>query len=242
MLIEITIPVLNEEDTLKQNIEKIISFIEDEESRFCDAQICLVIADNGSTDATDELGRQLANDHKNVRYISVPDRGVGLALKSSWGESKADIIGYMDLDLATDLKHLPQAIAAIKEEGYDVVTGSRLLPDSEVINRKIIRSIVSRIFNMMLQAYFAIKFSDGMCGFKFLRREIYPELYNAGAQNNGWFFATEILITADYLGFKLKDIPVRWVDDPNSKAKIIKLSIEYLKSMRELKKSLSKIK
>lgn len=235
--IEITIPVLNEEKTLRKNIEKIINFFNESYPNL--DNINLIIADNGSTDATGAIGLVLQGEYKNVYYMRVKDRGVGLALKSSWKNSRADIVGYMDLDLATDLRHLPQAISALQIEGYDIATGSRLLPTSEVINRKLSRSFISRVFNIILRTYFSTNFSDGMCGFKFLRKDIYQDLFRSGAQSDGWFFATEILIVGEIRGYKVKDIPVFWVDDADSKVKISKLIIEYLKAMRRLKKILS---
>ncbi len=235
--IEITIPVLNEEKTLRKNIEKIINFFNESYPGLENTN--LIIVDNGSTDATGDIGLVLQGEHKNVHYMRVKDRGVGLALKSSWENSKADIVGYMDLDLATDLRHLPQAISALRIEGYDIATGSRLLPTSEVINRKLSRSFISRVFNIILRTYFSTNFSDGMCGFKFLRKDIYQDLFQSGAQSDGWFFATEILIVGEIRGYKVKDIPVFWVDDADSKVKISKLIIEYIKAMRRLKKILS---
>jgi glycosyltransferase len=77
-----------------------------------------------------------------------------------------------------------------------------------------------------------------MCGFKFLKRDILEVLIENGADNNGWFFSTELLVVADYKKFKILDLPIRWTDDPSSKVKIIKLSIEYLKAIFNLKKRL----
>jgi len=237
--IEITIPVLNEEKTLRENVEKVIEFFQQECSHL--GEISLVIADNGSTDKTELIGLGLQDGNECVRYLKVESKGVGLALKTSWRHSKSDIVGYMDLDLATDLRHIPQAISAILVEGYDIVTGSRLLKQSNVLNRGLLRGFISKIFNFIVRSYFSTKFSDGMCGFKFLRQDIYTKLNEAGAQSNGWFFATEILIVGEKLGYKLKDIPVTWIDDPDSKVNIIKLMIEYLKAMRKLKQRISTI-
>lgn len=234
--IEITIPVLNEEATLKNQVEKILEFIKEENLNSKD--IGLVIADNGSNDKTQEIARQLENDNSRIRYIRLEERGVGRALKASWQSSDAKIIGYMDLDLATDLKHLHQVFDAILYKEYDMVAGSRLKKESVVIGRTHLRNFTSKIFNKILNFKFNGSFTDGMCGFKFLKKDILDILIEGGADNDGWFFSTELLVVADYKKFKLLDLPVIWTDDPNSKVKIIKLAIEYLNAMSNLKNKL----
>ncbi|RUO65918.1 Glycosyltransferase involved in cell wall bisynthesis [Pseudidiomarina planktonica] len=231
--IEITIPVLDEEDTLKSQIEKIDMFLNANLS--LNSQVSLVIVDNGSTDKTPMIAQRLSETLRRVRYIRLEERGVGRALKASWLNSKSDIVGYMDLDLATDLKHLEPALELIQGGQYDVVTGSRLLKASKAIGRPPIRTFTSKTLNVILQTWFDVGFSDGMCGFKFLRSDLINELMAAGAVSDGWFFATEILIAAEALGYKVGDIPVEWTDDPNSKVKILKLTAEYLKAMKRLK-------
>lgn len=235
MTFDITIPVLNEEATLAENVGKLHQFIL---QHFNDLeQWKIIIADNGSTDKTPEIGHTLMQDFPNVQFLKVPRRGVGLALKTSWSQSQADIVGYMDLDLATDLEHFLEVYKAIAEEDSDIVYGSRLHPKAKVINRPLKREIASRVFNSILKIYLGVAFSDGMCGFKFLKRVHYPALYEGGAQNDGWFFSTELLTVGEWQGLKIYELPVRWTDDSgSSKVKIIPLAKRYLRSMVELKK------
>ncbi len=133
MTFDVTIPVLDEEETLAQQVGILHTFLK---KHFpANPQWRIVIADNGSKDQTRAIAEQLSQEYKEVHWVSVPRRGVGLALKTSWGQSDADIVGYMDLDLATDLTHFLEAYQAIAEEGNDIVYGSRLHPRSEVIAR-----------------------------------------------------------------------------------------------------------
>lgn len=231
--IEVTIPVLNEERTLEQQVLKVLEHFQTQLSRF--ENINLVIADNGSTDRTPEIARRLEAQYHKVKYLRLDKRGVGLALKSSWGVSGADIVGYMDLDLATDLRHLGEALDILVSREADIVAGSRLARGAKVIGRSPVREVTSRAFNMIVKTWFGTKFTDGMCGFKFLRRSCLPELMRRGARNDGWFFSTELLVVAEHLKMKVKDLPVIWTDDPDSKVKIGRLAIEYLKAMRALK-------
>ena len=235
MTFDVTIPVLDEEATLEQNVLVLHHFLQTHFPQ--PGQWRILIADNGSTDRTADIAQQLAQRVPEIAYIKVPERGVGLALKTSWGQSQADIVGYMDLDLATALPHFLQAYEALAEKGYDLVYATRLHPKSQVINRPFKREVASRVFNAILKAYLGVGFSDGMCGFKFLRRSIYPELKQAGAQNNGWFFSTELLTTAEWLGKRIYELPVKWTDDAgSSKVEIIPLAKRYLRAMYELKK------
>ena len=235
-MIEITIPVLNEEETLERQVRRTRDFID---RRLADlGPITLVIADNGSIDATPAIARTLEKEVAGVRYLRLEERGVGRALKASWGASGARIVGYMDLDLATDLEHLRPALEMLLKGPADIVTGSRLARGARVIGRSPLRSFTSRCFNLIVKGFFRTRFSDGMCGFKFLRREHLPALLEHGAVSDGWFFATEALVVGESLGLEVREIPVTWTDDPNSKVKIGKLTLEYLRAMRVLRKRL----
>lgn len=231
---DVTIPVLNEEETLHRQVHILHAFLKDHFPEPWRWRI--VIADNGSTDRTWEIANDLKSNLPEVQPLKVPRKGVGLALKTSWSQSDADIVGYMDLDLATDLKHFPQAIRALTDEGCDLVYGTRLHPQSKVIGRTLKREITSRAFNSILKLYLGVRFSDGMCGFKWLWRKHYPALHQAGAVSDGWFFSTELLTVAEWKGLKMCELPVEWTDDvSSSKVKILPLAMQYLKAMQVLK-------
>lgn len=235
MTFEVTIPVLNEEETLAKQVRVLHNFLS---RNFPDKnQWSIVIADNGSTDRTPEIALGLGEELPEIRLVKVPEKGVGLALKTSWSASRADMVGYMDLDLATDLQHFVQAYNAIASEGFDLVYGSRLHPRSKVIGRTLKREITSRVFNWILKIYLGTRFSDGMCGFKWLKREHVKPLMEGGAVSNGWFFSTELLTIAEWKGLKMCELPVKWTDDAaNSKVNIPRLAKQYLNAMAILKK------
>lgn len=233
--LEITIPVLNEEETLYEQVEKVVMFIEKHHCSGIDVSIA--IADNGSTDRTVKIAKELVGKHPNgIRLVSVPEKGVGAALQASWSSSKADLIGYMDLDLATDMKHINEVVDVFHSQSCDILYGSRLSKGSVVKGRSLKREITSRVFNFILQAYLRVDIKDGMCGFKFLRRDCFPSIKQQGANSKGWFFCTELLVVGIWQGKRVIGLPVNWTDDPNSKVNIVKLAIEYLKAMRRLKR------
>ena len=234
MTFDVTIPVLNEEETLDRQVRILHDFLS--EHFPTPGQWRIVIADNGSTNNTRHIAAALGDELTEVHLVRVPEKGVGLALKTSWQASTADMVGYMDLDLATDLKHFIQAYNALNTEGFDLVYATRLHRKSKVIGRTLKREITSRIFNLILKLYLGVKFSDGMCGFKWLRREHLPALMAGGAESNGWFFSTELLTVAEWKGLKMCELPVIWRDDTTSSwVNIRRLAMQYLRAMKVLK-------
>jgi glycosyltransferase involved in cell wall biosynthesis len=234
MTFDVTIPVLNEEETLDRQVRILHDFLS--EHFPTPGQWRIVIADNGSTDNTRHIAAALGDELPEVHLVRVPEKGVGLALKTSWQSSTADMVGYMDLDLATDLKHFIQAYNALNTEGFDLVYATRLHRKSKVIGRTLKREITSRVFNLILKLYLGVKFSDGMCGFKWLRREHLPALMVGGAESNGWFFSTELLTVAEWKGLKMCELPVIWRDDTtSSRVNIRRLAMQYLWAMKVLK-------
>ena len=231
---EITIPVLNEQAELEANINKLLTFLSEE--NFSRYNFHVVIADNGSTDATSAIAERISKASSGrVTAIRLEKKGVGLALKTVWSSSQADIVGYMDLDLATDIGHIRDVIKAFENDDCDILYGSRLHKDSQVRGRSLLREMTSRVFNMLLMLYLGVKFSDGQCGFKFLKRARLSPLLSAGAASDSWFFSTELLAVAEWKGLKIKELPVKWTDSPDSRADIVSLALLYLRSMKRLK-------
>lgn len=142
----------------------------------------------------------------------------------------------MDLDLATDLKHLKEVYKLMINERNLIINGTRLLDNSEVKNRTLLREITSRGFNFLQKKFLGIKLSDGMCGFKFFKRDIAIKLINTGIKTDGWFFPSEILVKAIWSDLKVYELPIIWTDDRSSKVNILKVSKKFLKGMLRIKK------
>jgi glycosyltransferase involved in cell wall biosynthesis len=233
----ITIPVLNEEKTIEKHIHTLMAYLEKTIDKTIHWDVC--IADNGSRDSTFSLILKLAERYPQLTYVQTDRPGVGLGLKTAWKNATHDVVGYMDLDLATDLRHLSEMIS-LMNEGADVVYATRLHPQARVINRSFKREITSRIFNFILQRYLKVSISDAMCGFKFLKRKHLDTFYLHGAKSDGWFFCAELVIVAKTLGFTVKELPVTWTDDQESKVKLVSLSLQYLHEMQALRHRLCK--
>jgi glycosyltransferase involved in cell wall biosynthesis len=238
--LEITIPILNEERVLEQNVQTLLKYL-NEEINHEKIEWKIVIADNGSSDGSHQIMDRLCQRFSNLHYLRIDRIGVGIALKTSWSQSEMDIVGYMDVDLATSLTHIKEMLTAIIDQNYDFVYGSRLHQKAIVTGRSLKREIVSRIFNTILRNYLKVRFSDGMCGFKFLRRPIALRLIEEGARSDGWFFSTELLYLAEKLRLKIFELPIEWKDSRDSKVNIGRLSLQYLKAMYRMKSHAKKV-
>lgn len=228
--VEIVIPVLNEERALPSCIEKLIEFTS-EHSEF-DWKI--TVADNGSTDRTPEVIAELGNKYPIVSTLRLEERGRGRALKRAWLASDADVRCYMDVDLSTDLNALPDLVTAITNDGYDVAIGSRLSKGSEVVGRKMSREITSRGYNTLIKLMFWPPFPDAQCGFKAISRTAAESLMPL-IKDNAWFMDTELLLLAQASGYRIKSIPVRWVDDPDTRVKVASTAWEDVKGLLRLR-------
>ncbi len=234
--LDITIPVLNEEHRLERGITQTLKFLENSQIN----HYSITIADNGSEDGTEIIAQKLTRRFPEIRFFKTGEKGVGLALKQSWASSRSDLVGYMDVDLATDLNHLTTAYKMLHEDKIDIVNGSRLLPGSQVINRSLTRDITSVGFNFLLKFVFGTTFTDGMCGFKFVKKDSYEKLTQMGLDNNEWFFCAELLIKAELSGMQIYEVPVRWVDDRDSRVELIKTIGKYSKEIRRLRLEVSR--
>ncbi len=194
----------------------------------------IVIADNGSDDATPEVSQQLARELGSVSPLRLEERGRGLALKTAWTQSNADIVAYMDVDLSTDLVSLRPMVDAIAHGSCDIAIGSRLIRGSRVERRPLKREITSRGYSLLFRTMFFTSFRDAQCGFKAVSRRIVDELVQL-TQSNRWFFDTELLILAQANGFTIREIPVHWTDDPDTRVKILNTAIEDVRGLLRLR-------
>lgn len=231
MLVNVTIPVFNEEVRLAASLPKLHRFL----GEHCRYPFEIVVADNASTDRTLEVARSFAATHQAVSVMHLEEKGRGRAVKHSWSASRADILSYMDVDLATDLAAFPPLIEALLGGGYDIAVGSRRLKPS-LTTRGLKREIISRCYMLLVKTLFRVKFSDAQCGFKAITRSAATALLPL-VEDNGWFMDTELLILAEKLGYRIYDLPVRWVDAPDSRVRIWSTVIADLKGLIRLRRN-----
>ncbi|WP_350280393.1 bifunctional glycosyltransferase family 2/GtrA family protein [Kribbella sp. HUAS MG21] len=229
--VEIVVPVKNEENDLGPNIRRLREFL-DTAFPF-PAEVC--IADNGSTDATYEIGVLLASELPGVRVVRLEQSGRGRALKQVWSESTAEVLAYMDVDLSTNLNALLPLVAPLFAGHSDVAIGTRLAKSSRVVRRPK-REFISRSYNLLLRATLNAHFSDAQCGFKAIRADVARELLPL-VEDTSWFFDTELLVLAEQAGLRIHEVPVDWVDDLDSRVAIAKTVGEDLRGIARLLRS-----
>ena len=204
-------------------------------SEHCRFKFEIVIADNASTDRTLEIGRWFSKTFAAVRVVHLDQRGRGRAVKTVWLESPADVLSYMDVDLSTDLFAFPPMIEALVGGGFDVGTGSRLLKPS-LTTRGLKREFISRSYNLLIKMLFHTRFSDAQCGFKAITSDAAADLLPL-VDDEGWFMDTELLILAEKLGYRIFDLPVRWLDDADSRVKIWRTASGDLKGLARVRRN-----
>ena len=223
--VAVVVPVLNEAHVLKRSIGKLRQFLHE---RF-PYPAFIVVADNGSTDGTGEIAKQLTGEFDDVRLVSLSQRGRGRALRTAWTQTHADIVAYMDVDLSTGLEALEPMCRAIHEDGFEISTGSRLLSGSKV-TRCLKREVLSRGYNLFIKCVLFTRFSDAQCGFKAVSRRVVDEVIPM-IQDQHWFFDTELLVLGEKFGYPIKDVPVAWIEDPDSRVKIASTVWEDIKGV-----------
>ena len=229
--LDVVVPVLNEERALPPRIGDLVEFLG---ASLAEYDWRIVIADNGSTDSTPEIARRLVSEQDRVGYVRLEQCGRGRALRKVWLESRADIVGYTDVDLSTDLGALVQMLKAVSEDGYDLAIGSRLRKGARVIGRPFKREVVSRAYSLLFRTMFQTGFRDAQCGFKVLTRRAAGELVPM-VVDTGWFFDSELLILAEKNGYRIKEVPVTWTDDPDSRVRILSTAYGDLKGLLRLR-------
>ncbi len=224
--VDVVIPCYNEVRVLEQSTLATLALF-DANPQY---EWRLVIADNGSTDGTSELARRLAAEHPRVHALVLAVKGRGLALREAWLQSDADIVSYMDVDLSTDLRHLPELVAMVAERGCDVAIGSRLARGARV-RRQLKREITSRGYVALIRLTFPrLRITDAQCGFKALNRRAVQATVPY-IENRMWFFDTELLILAHQAGLRICELPVHWVEDPDTKVRIVSTAIEDIRGL-----------
>lgn len=237
MIILIALPAHNEESILATTVATLDKFCCDN----LNDEWHIVIAENGSTDATVEVTRDLERTYSSVKAISVPLPGKGNAIRHAWNCMTADVYCFMDADLATDLTALPEALLAIRD-GADLAIGSRFHKKS-VVSRALWRRTLSLGYRFVARWLVGTRVSDLPCGFKLITSNI-KKVVLPDVANDGWFFDSELVIRAAFSGYRIAEIPVRWEDrrekTDGSRVRALRLAWAYLKNLIALRADLKR--
>jgi putative flippase GtrA len=232
-VLDVVIPVHNEEGQLAASVRRVLAALDALPWTYR-----VTIADNASTDGTSAIARRLSHEHPEVWVEHLAEKGRGRALKQAWGRSDSDVLVYMDVDLSTDLDALLPLVAPLISGHSDLAIGSRLASSSRV-ERGLRREFISRSYNLILRRALRVGFSDAQCGFKAIRRDAARELLPL-VHDQKWFFDTELLTVAERAGLRIHEVPVDWVDDPDSRVDIVQTALDDLRGVVRLGTSLAR--
>ncbi len=230
--VEIVVPVHNEQTDLEPSVRRLHDFLA---TRF-PFTASITIADNASTDGTWTVAQRLASELDDVSAVHLDAKGRGRALQHVWTASSARVVAYMDVDLSTDLAALLPLVAPLLSGHSDVAIGNRLSRTARVI-RGPKREFISRSYNLLLRTTLHTRFRDAQCGFKALRIDAARALLPL-VKDTAWFFDTELLVLAERSGLRIAEVPVDWVDDPDSRVDIVRTARDDLRGIARVGRAL----
>ncbi|AYA21217.1 glycosyl transferase [Streptomyces alfalfae] len=232
-VLDVVIPVHNEEKDLGPCVAR----LRDHLVRTFPYPFRITVADNASTDRTPAVAAGLADSVAEVRHVRLDRKGRGRALRAVWSASDAPVLAYMDVDLSTDLNALLPLVAPLISGHSDLAIGSRLTRSSRVV-RGPKREFISRAYNLILRGSLHARFSDAQCGFKAIRGDVARVLLPL-VEDTGWFFDTEMLVLAERAGLRIHEVPVDWVDDPDSTVHLVRTAADDLKGVWRVGRALA---
>ncbi|CAO5156650.1 dolichyl-phosphate beta-glucosyltransferase [Frankia sp. AiPs1] len=231
-VLDVVVPVHNEENDLALCVRRLYAHLRDS----FPYPFQITVADNASTDDTLGIALALQEELPGVRAFHLDAKGRGRALRAAWSESSAPVLAYMDVDLSTDLAALLPLVAPLITGHSELAIGTRLSRASRVV-RGPRREVISRCYNMILRGTLAARFSDAQCGFKAIRSDAAAALLPL-VEDTGWFFDTELLVLAERSGMRIHEVPVDWVDDPDSRVDVVATAVADLKGVARLLRAL----
>jgi glycosyltransferase involved in cell wall biosynthesis/putative flippase GtrA len=229
-VLDVVVPVYNEQAALADSVRRLHRHL----SHDFPFTFRITIADNASTDTTPQIAMALAEELAEVRAVRLEQQGRGRALNAVWSTSDAPVLAYTDVDLSTDLAALAPLVAPLVSGHSDLAIGTRLGRGSRVV-RGPKREVISRCYNLILRSTLATRFSDAQCGFKAIRSDVARQLLPY-VRDTGWFFDTELLVLAERSELRIHEVPVDWIDDPDSRVDILATALADLRGIARLLK------
>jgi glycosyltransferase involved in cell wall biosynthesis len=230
--VEIVVPVYNEAAQVGGHVRRLRAWL-DGEVPFSST---VHVVDNASVDGTWPILQDLAATVAGVACTHLDRKGRGGAIRSAWSVSEATVVAYMDVDLSTELSALAPLVGPLLDDEGDLSVGSRRLPGSQV-HRGLRREVVSRTYLALVHLALRTRITDLQCGFKAMRADaakvLLPEVLD-----NEWFFDTELLVLAERRGLRVREVPVTWVDDPDTRVRIVETAVKDIRGTLRLRRTL----
>ncbi len=218
IFLSLIVPAFNEERRLGITLEATHSYLE----RF-NFQWELIVVDDGSSDQTSAVVESFKRVVPSISLVrNDTNCGKGYSIRRAVAKARGSVIGFMDADYKTPIEELEKVLPEL-EAGYHIVIGSRGLPGARMENPvSWLRLIGSRVFGIIMHAIVGLRdIPDTQCGFKFFRKEIALDLFTRQILD-GYMFDVEILYLSEKSGYRIKQIPIRWIFDPDSRLRLIR--------------------
>jgi len=231
--LSLVIPAYNESKRIEASISDLKSFFQSTQHG---VEICLVI--EKSSDGTAEMAKRLVGDDSRFRVIANDvQKGKGYAVKTGMLAAKGEIVFFMDLDLSTPLAEVFNFLDHFQShESTDIIIGSRQHAKSQIIKKQHpLRQKMGQTFNFFVQLFAVKGITDTQCGFKAFRARTIQPIFSR-QRIDGFSFDVEILLLAKELAYKIDILPVRWVNSPDSKVRIVRDSIKMFFDLLRMKK------
>jgi len=227
-LVEIVVPVYDEVATLAANVEVLLAYLR-EEFPF---RYRIVIADSAGVEGTRAVAASLAARHEEVTLLGLGRKGRGVALRTAWLASDADVVSTIDVDLSTQLESFLPLVAPVLSGHSELAVGTRLAHDAG-IGRRLERDLV---YNGLIRAAFRVGFSDARCGFKAIRADVARRLLPF-VEDDGSFFDTELLLLAERNGLRIHEVPVDRSEDLDSRVELLPAIAADLRGLWRMRRS-----
>ncbi len=239
MYLSVIVPAYNEQRRLPKTLSSIDSYLRKQPYDYE-----ILVVNDGSKDKTAEVVEDLKVKIKNLRLVdNKENHGKGFVVRQGLLEAKGEYRLFTDADNSTSIDQVEKMWPEVKK-GYDIVIGSRDLKESIIaVPQSWIRRRLGDVFNLFSQVTCGLwGIWDAQCGFKIFTKEAVEKIFPK-CKINRWAFDPEILVIAKKLGFKIKEIPVVWINEPESKLKfksMVKMGLDLLKIRWNLIKNVYK--
>lgn len=228
--LSIIIPAHNEEERLPVAFEKIANYLKKKKVS-CE----VIVVENGSHDKTAEVTQEFSKTLPFIKLLQVKTRGKGLAVKAGMLAAKGDYRFICDADLSMPIEELDKFLPP-ETTDFDVIIASREGVGAKRVGEPFYRHLMGRIINLIIKIAAVRGFEDTQCGFKMFTKKAADDLFEV-QKMNGIGFDVELMFIAEKRGYKIKQIPIVWYYDKNSRMKLVQDSLRMLLEIFEIRRN-----